>query len=472
MRATRFFFVQLGSTLLLAVSCCLAVATTARAETLTLDGCLREVVEKNPDIARQRHQCEVALGTRLTFRARALPQLSLGGGAGQQGKQQDEVLIDPRTGARVVNARPSRLFTILTGNASQPLFDFAIPASFRRGNLEVSVAVQNFYVTTVTVLHTARLQYVQAVFQRENEVQWEKINALLAENERNQRAAFQAGTVGRIATLQARLQEYGVEIAGIGAGGAQRTALLALLGLMGRDLGAADATANVRLAGTLAELAGGDLDFDPQAAADEALRRRPDIELARQSTASAREDVRIARGGYYPQLRLVADGTLIPQNAVRSSQQAIRPGDDIRTTEVRYGGSFNWTIIDTGAVLGSVRTARAIGETFDIRRRELEAGVPRDLAKLRSAWRNAAARRRALQTARAEASDVLDAVTKAVASGTGTQTDFLFAQNDLTSNRLGLLNALFAEANARAEFDRITGGYLRFVPSEKPAAEK
>lgn len=461
--------------------CALANAPlAARAETLRLEDCLREAAENNPEIDRQRRDFERALGTRLVYRSRAFPQLNVGGLVGQQGKQQDEVIVTKTRDAQgrqvettTVTARPSKFFSFATGNGSQALFDYAIPPSFRRGDIEVRIAAQNFYVTAATVLHTTRLQFYQALFQRDSEALLREIGARLTQNERNQRASFAAGVASQLAPLQAQLQVYNLQAPTIAAGGSYRTALVALLQLMGRDLGpdgAATRTTDprtVHLAGNLE--AGTNFTFDPAAATRLALRERPDLQLLRELRAAALEDTDISNGGYLPLARLVADGTFVPQDAVRTDRNAIRPNDQIRTTEVRYGASFTWTIIDTGAVTGAVRNFRALGQIFDVRLRDAEATAARDAARLRIALSGADARRETLRRSRREATDVMNAIERAVSGGTATQTDFLFAQTDLLSNRAGLLAAALAQQTVRAEYDRLTGAYLRFV-RETPSA--
>jgi outer membrane protein TolC len=50
-----------------------------------------------------------------------------------------------------------------------------------------------------------------------------------------------------------------------------------------------------------------------------------------------------------------------------------------------------------------------------------------------------------------------------VAQGTNNQLEFLDAQNGVLATRAGLLAAELKISSAHAEFDRVTGGYLRFV---------
>ncbi len=468
----------------------------ALAETLTLEACLREVAENNPEIDRQRRGFEAALGVKLVLRAGSFPQLGVTILGGQQGERREEVLrnVDPvfvpgsnppmqqrdARGRLVfqdrVVARTAKNFIFFSGNASQALFDYSIPAAWRRGEIETRVAAQNFYVTAVTVLHAARLQFYQALYERESGEIFREIGSRLAQNERNQREGFAAGVVSQLAPLQARLQQYNLETPTLAAGGNYRAAVITLLQLMGRDLGsdgAATRTTDPRSIQLVGRLETGGFTFDPAAAAADALRVRPDLQLLRELRDASREDSQIQRGGYFPLIRLLADGAFVPQDALRTNEQAIRRADQVRETEVRYGASFNWTVIDTGAVTGAVRTSRALSELFAVRLREAEANVPRDAARLQVALAGAAARRATLRRTQREATDVLNAVQTAVAGGAATQTEFLFAQNDLLGNRLGLLVSALNQSQARAEYDRLTGGYLRFVrtPPSAPAGK-
>ena len=151
---------RLGLWLLLVLNFC---AGSAWPETLTLADCLRETVEHNPLIIQKRLALEEAGGSRLVFRSRALPTLTVGGLAGQQGAQTTGKLrVTTKVGTKSVTViqdtlRPSTLFLIGSEALNQPLFDAAIPASLRRGNIEVAVARSNFLVTAVGQLYAARV---------------------------------------------------------------------------------------------------------------------------------------------------------------------------------------------------------------------------------------------------------------------------------------------------------------------------
>ena len=66
-----------------------------------------------------------------------------------------------------------------------------------------------------------------------------------------------------------------------------------------------------------------------------------------------------------------------------------------------------------------------------------------------------------------EAEELLKLVETRVALGAATQLDFLNAQNNLLSTQTAILQAVFENELARAEFDRVTGRYLDFP--DRPA---
>src|SRR4051812_1882667 len=139
---------RLQKTLLIAA---LAFSCTANANLITLDAALSRTLEKNPEIVQARLALEQAAGRRLVFRSTAFPDIRLQVPAGiQGGKRADEP--------------PVRPFAFARGFFSQPLFDAAIPASLRRGNIEVLIAQQRLNVAVVENLHTTRLAFYAALY--------------------------------------------------------------------------------------------------------------------------------------------------------------------------------------------------------------------------------------------------------------------------------------------------------------------
>ena len=70
------------------------------------------------------------------------------------------------------------------------------------------------------------------------------------------------------------------------------------------------------------------------------------------------------------------------------------------------------------------------------------------------------------------AEDTLASVRGSLAQGLVSQSDFLDAQNGVAFARSGLLAAQLQASLSRAEYDRVTGGYLRFVIDHPTASNK
>ena len=99
-----------------------------------------------------------------------------------------------------------------------------------------------------------------------------------------------------------------------------------------------------------------------------------------------------------------------------------------------------------------------------------ERNIPGELAGVRAAVDSNAATLAALRGNVDTAQNTLNIINSGVAQGINSQLEFLDAQNGLISTQLGLLASAFALTEARAEFDRITGRYLRFVIDDAPAS--
>ncbi len=473
-----------------AVFWCLLAALTAgwsppaRAETLTLADCLREVVEHNPEIIQQRLAIERATATRLVLRSRALPSLTFAGIVGELNQEQNiaPIKVKHADGTPVKNpngtnkiipgsVQTENQFVVLsTGTLNQPLFDAAIPASFRRGTVGVLAAEQNFYSVAVAQLHVARLLFYRTLYQRENGDVLRQTDETLAGNVKAQNQLVSAGLSGRGPLLSAQVQRTNFAPGISASGGTYRTDLASLLQAMGRELpyqkDGDDPLARITLSGELEEESP---TFDPAEAARVALERRPDLRALRAMVKAEQEDANIAKAGYYPLIRLYLAGEYVPQNNVRNQPNAIRQSDQVQTTELRPGVSGSWVVIDPGTTRGAVRAQEAQRDTVAIGLHQLEASVPAEIATVRARLADATGRLAALRGNVDAAQSTLNIVQGGLAQGINSQTDFLYAQGDLLTVRTGLLAARLEMSLAHAELDRITGNYLRYV-EEAPAA--
>ena len=455
----------------------IVLARPGRAETLTLADCLRETIEHNPQIIEQRLAIEQAAGARLEDRSRALPNFLISGLGGQQGEETPETLqIIARTNGKKttlteVNARPATLFLIGNEALYQPIFDAAIPASWRLGNVEVAAARSNFLVVATAELHAARTEYYAAFYQQEIGAVFGEVSKTLASNTQGVSQLFHSGLVGRQSQLAAQVQQANFEPNVVATAGALRTGITALLNTMGRPLGPGSEPADsVTLSGPWEDLP---LSFDAASVTAQTRRRRPDLQAGRDLIRIYDENANIVRGGYYPLIKIYVNGTVLPENFVRTQRpNSVRPEDDTEQTEIRPGVQENWNIIDTGSVLGGVRQYRALRDLLGITLRHLEEDIPGELSQVSVQLASAAKKEELLEANVGTSADTLRMIESGVAHGTNSQLEFLDAQNGVLATRESLLAAKLQMSLAHADFDLITGGYLRFVPINQPAASK
>ena len=238
----------------LALIAALVLGGTARAETLTLADCLRETAAHNPEIIAEQYAVQQAAGTRLTLRARALPSLTIGGILGYLGERNAETIPGKNGQPATVNSRNSTALIIGEFQLNQSIFDAAIPASWRRGTLEVAAAQQNFYAVATTQLNQTRILFYLTLFQQENGAVLRQLDDSLAGEVKGFDQLVTAGLTGRQQLLALQVVRTNFGTALLANVGSLQNSLTSLLQSMGRELGPAgkpgsSSTANVHLAG-------------------------------------------------------------------------------------------------------------------------------------------------------------------------------------------------------------------------------
>jgi outer membrane protein TolC len=415
------------------------------ARCLTLDEALASALERNPRIQQARTAIEQAAGQRLVFRSIALPNAAVGALAGAQG------------GHRAGQAS-NEPFAFAQGSFRQPLFQATIPASLRRGEIEVLLAAQQLNVAVVEQLHQVRTAFYTALYDRSLEELGRSQRQRLDANLTSEQARYEAGSVDRGAlaatTLLARELDPQIEDARRAYG----AAILQLATAMGDDLAPSAALPSPQ--GTFA--------FDPvnfplESETTAALDRRADLRLARLLTRAAREDQRIIEAASYPLFNLDLFGRYIPAtNISRPTSGAPQQSDDLVTSEVSEGASYTWRVIDNGKVSGAALRQQSIREMNELQLAKLEASVTRELARLQNNFRAIAARHESLTKAVEVAEKNVAVVENSWQHGLASQLEFRTAETGLLGTRSGILKAAYQQQMARAEWDRATGRYFQF----------
>ncbi|MBI5683446.1 MAG: TolC family protein [Verrucomicrobia bacterium] len=416
---------------------------------VTLAECYAQTLEQNLDIRRQHAGMEAAAGAKMVFTARALPRASMSGTAGYSGGSL---------------YGPGGPFAVVQTDVSQPLFDMGMPASLRRGRLEVIIAQQTLNGAVTAQLHATRLAFVRALAARRLFGLHQQIETHLQANVRSAQQRFDAGIASRQHVRQAEIQLLNLKPA---LSKAQRDYVNAVT-----ELDQCRGTKQVAKGPLLLPEPTGSLEYaalkiDLEKETAQTLQRRPDLALLRELIKAAGEEKRMVQAGYYPFVALRAFSQYFPDVGVFGVRPEIVSGQDARQSETRYGAAFTWQVIDAGKIRGAASQVESARQTMEITLRRLEENVPRELRVLARTLETIDARLAALKQSASEAEELLKLVEARVKLGEATQLDFLNAQTNLLSTQRGILLAVFENETARAEFDRVTGRYLNF--SDRPA---
>jgi outer membrane protein TolC len=411
-------------------------------DAVTLQTVLQTTIEKNPAIQEAKSGLEQAAGQRLVFRAVALPDAELGVPAGLQAGH--------RSGENGVKG-----FAVGRGTLTQTLFNAGLPASMRRGDIEVLIAQQQLNVAVVEQLHAARLAFYAAVYNRSLEAIRREQQGKLEENLAAQKSRYEAGLADKTALTSASVQASELDTQIEGAHRAYLDAQLQLAQAMAIDPG------NASLPEPDGELRSIPLRVDLDSETAAALQRRADVKLARLFVRAANEDQRIIAADYYPIVVGSFPAEYVPVTGIHREGSTSKTQDFIGS-EIREKATYTWRVIDNGKVGGAVLKARSAKEINELTCRKLEANIPRELSRIDGWLKATEERERSLAGASEAAEESARVIQENVGSGLVSPLEYRVTQNAFLETRSGLLEAIYEHNLAAAEWDRATGRYFQF----------
>jgi outer membrane protein TolC len=418
----------------------LTFAHAARA--ITIETVLQTTLERNPAIQEAKSGLEQAAGQRLVFRSVAWPDVELGVPAGVQAGH--------RAGESGVKG-----FGLGRGTLTQTLFNAGLPASMRRGDIEVLIAQQQLNVAVVEQLHAARLAFYAALYNRSLESIRTQQQRRLEENVATQRSRYEAGLADKSALTSATVQAAELATQIEGAHRAYLDAQLQLAQAMAINPG------NASLPEPEGELQSipTRVDLDSETAA--ALERRADLKLARLFVRAANEDQRIIAADYYPALTGSIHGEYVPVTGIHREGSTSKTQDFIGS-EIREKAAYTWRVIDNGKVGGAVLRASSAREINELTCRKLEANIPRELSRIANDLKTTEVREKSLSSATTAAEESAQVVQQNLASGLASPLEYRVTQNFFLQTKSGLLEAIYQHNLAMAEWDRASGRYFQF----------
>jgi outer membrane protein len=428
------------STVLIIV-CWSWVLPTAHA--VTLETILQTTLEENPAIKEAKSGLEQAAGQRFVFRSVVWPQVELRVPAGIQ--------FGHRAGESGVKG-----FGVGRGLLDQTLFNVRVPPSLRRGDVEILIAQQQLNVAVVEQLHTARLAFYSALYNRSLESIRKEQQQRLLENVATQRTRYEAGLANRSAFASATIQASELEPQIEAAHRAYLDAQLQFAQAMAVD------PAKRPLPEPEGELRFVPMHIDLDSETAAALQRRADLKLARLFVRAANEDQRIIAADYYPAVTGSIIGEYVPVTGIHRQGSTSRTQDFIGS-EIREKAAYTWQVVDNGKVGGAVLQARSTREINELACQKLEADVPRELSRIANYLKTTEERERSLASATAAAEESARVIQQNVASGLASPLEYRITQSAFLENKSGLLDASYQHNVAVAEWDRATGRYFQFL---------
>jgi len=418
------------------------VCFTSPAYAVTLETVLQTTLERNPAIQEAKSGLEQAAGQRLVFRSVAWPDVELGVPAGVQGGH--------RAGESGVKG-----FAVGRGVLTQTLFNTGLPASLRRGDVEILIAQQQLNVAAVDQLHVARLAFYSALYNRSLKSIRREQQRRLQENVTTQRARFEAGLADKSALTSATVQASELETQIEEAHRAYLDAQLQLALAMAID------PAKASLPEPEGELQSVPIRVDLDSETAGALQRRADLRLAHLFVRASNEDQRIIAADYYPAVTGSINGEYVPVTGIHRQGSTSRTQDFIGS-EIREKAAYTWRVIDNGKVGGAVLRARSAREINELTCRKLEANIPRELSRIANDLKTTEVREKSLVSAATAAEESARAVQENLANGLASPLEYRVSQNAFLETKSGLLEAIYQLNLAVAEWDRATGRYFQF----------
>jgi outer membrane protein TolC len=438
----RFPFVERFSSRAAVLISILVASYVHTARAVTLQTVLQTTLERNPAIQEAKSGLEQAGGQRLVFRSVAWPNAELGVPAGVQAGH--------RSGEDGVKG-----FAVGRGTLTQTLFNAGLPASMRRGDIEVLIAQQQLNVAVVEQLHAARLAFYAAVYNRSLESIRREQQQKLQGNVATQRTRYEAGLADKSALTSATVQASELETQIESAHRAYLDAQLQLALAMAINPG------NASPPEAEGELQSVPMRVDLDSETEAALQRRADLKLARLFVRAANEDQRIIAADYYPIVTGSLPGEYVPVKGIHREGSTSKTQDFIGS-EIREKAVYTWRVIDNGKVGGAVLKASSAREINELTCRKLEANIPRELSRIANDLKTTEVREKSLASATVAAEESAHTVQQNLASGLVSPLEYRVTQNGFLETKSGLLEAIYQHNLAVAEWDRATGRYFQF----------
>ena len=408
--------------LILAIALLCAIAS--HAGPLTLDDCLREMEQNNPDLYAAREGVNVARANLLQSYSPFLPQVSARASASRNNQELD-------TGYQATTAYSAGL------NASQNLFNgFRDIAALNQSRARFNQAETSLRRVKANLCSDVREAFAELLYAQDALVLDEKIVVRRKENYSLVDMRFEAGSEdkGSLLRSQAFYNQSLLDVA------ESKRRIRVAQRRLNKALGRPD-NMDISVAGKWERA-------DPPAPPEmaELIKATPEYRLAEIQCVIAREQVRIARSGFLPTWDVSAnfglsdDDSLIPQNESWS-----------------VGTGIGLDIFNGGQTYFALRSARASLRSFEAQLSSEANSLLLSLESLFTAWQNATERVRLQVELLSAAETRMEIAQIKYSNGLMSFQDWDTIGNELITNQKTMLERERAAFAARALWDKALG---------------
>ena len=420
---------------------------------ITIEQAVQIALDHNYDQRRVSYLAQQAEQDRLTARANILPRLDFNASATETVLRGGNVLgifVDPVSGKTITQIAPNQTFPNYGFGLQlrQLVFDGgAWWNNIAAANANLAASKANVEEQRLNTIYTAEQRFLELIRQRRQLL----VLAEAATRSRDQadftERLFQGGRATQADVYLARANSDNDEINRVGQ---QRAVELA-----GQDLAQ---TIGVDPSEPLPVAEPPNLQQDPAAPGNaaelvkRALSTRPGLKAFELFTEAQQKTLAVQRGGYFPQISLVA-------NYQRGSRDFgdITAGPD-KVGQISAGVNLNWNLFQGFSTNAAVRRQEysVLSAENDLAngRRGVASDVERAVATLAGARQQAQVAAQAVGTAQ----EGLKLATTRQQVGVGTQLEVRDAELKLTQSQLARVNALLDGRESEAALTRAVGG--------------
>jgi outer membrane protein TolC len=427
----------------------LPAQTPTTPQRLTLPECLELALKQNPAILKAQQEIQRTRGIIIEARAPAIPQVA----ARAQYQQIDVRAIDvfPGSASQIYNNQKQPWSAQI--EVSQLVYSGGrVSAALRAARLTDQTAALGFQRTVAdTILAVRKAFYGILLSQAQVEVRQQSVK-LLEQQLTDTQHRFDVGAVPRFNVLRAEVELANAKPPLIRAQNDLRLAKEALVRLLGLD-SSAEGQNDFTLITFDGHLAYEHRAWQLGTALTDALKLRPELQLAETQTRISQEALNVAGAGYKPEVSVFAN------YGWRNSMFA----DTLDDTRDGWtaGARLSWAPFDGLLTRGKVTQARAQLEQARIDTADIRRGIELEVRQAYSDYLQALELLEAQKKTVEQAEESLRLAEARFQAGTGVQLDVLSAQTALTEARSNEVQALYDYNVALATLERATGNTVK-----------